>query len=278
MRKTIVAGQFYPSDEKELKEKIKNFLADAEKTIKVKVYGIISPHAGYEYSGKTAAISYKTIEKESFDTAIILGPNHIGYGKKIAVTNEDFETPLGVAEVDNEFCEEIIKKYGKSLEGHKYEHCIEVQLPFLIYLFKKVKIVPIVLSLDNYSECSEFANVLMEIAKKFKRKVIVIASSDFTHYGYAYSFMPFSGSEEEVKKKLYELDRKAISFIEKLDAKKFFEYSKKTTICGASAITTAIELCKKLGAKKAKLLKYCTSGDISSDYSNAVGYASIVFV
>jgi hypothetical protein len=118
----------------------------------------------------------------------------------------------------------------------------------------------------------------MTIAKKLKRKICVIASSDFTHYGPAYDYVPFSGTKEETKKKLYDLDSKAIRLIKSMKADKFFSLSRDMTICGAEAITTAMELCKMLGAKNAALLKYYTSGDISGDYSNAVGYASIAFV
>ena len=278
MRKEAVSGQFYPSGKAELKEKVEKLLAKSKRKEKAKVYGIVSPHAGYEYSGEAAASAYKELEHGKYDVFILLGPNHTGYGKKVSVTDEDFETPLGIAENDKEFCKEIIGKFGKSEEAHKYEHCLEVQLPFLISIFKKIKMAPIILSLDSYSECAELAKELEIIIIKLKRKACIIASSDFTHYGGAYGFLPFSGSNEEIKKKLYELDRKAISFVEKLNGKEFFQYSQNTTICGVAAITTAIELCKGLGAKKAKLLNYYTSGDISGDYSNAVGYAAIEFV
>jgi len=277
MRKAVASGQFYPSDRLELKEKIDNLLKKAGIKGEKKTFGIISPHAGYEYSGQAAAFSYKTISKQKFDTFIILGVNHSGSGNRIAVSGEDFEIPSGIAETDKEFCNELIKIYGES-KTRDYEHSIEVQLPFLLYLFGKIKIVPIALSLDDYEECAGLAEILEKIIKKLKRKICVIASSDFTHYGAGYGFVPFSGTDEKVKKKLYEMDGKAIKLIEKMKSEEFFEASRNMTICGAAPIAVAIELCKKLGAKKAKLLKYYTSGDISGDYSASVGYASMIFV
>jgi len=276
VRKPAAAGKYYPEGKKELSSSVKKYIycADARKR---NVYGIIAPHAGYAYSGETAAYSYKAINNKSFDCFILLGPNHTGYGNKISITSKNFETPLGIVETDKEFCSELIKKCGESDDAHAYEHCLEVQLPFIASIFKKAKIVPIVLSLDSYSECTELAKELEKTAKKLKRKICVIVSSDFTHYGPVYGFVPFSGNSGEVKKKMHEIDRKAISFIEQLKSKEFFEYSKNTTICGAPAIAVAIELCRRLGSKKASLLKYTTSGEISGDYSNAVGYASIVF-
>jgi len=107
MRKAVASGQFYPSDKMELKEKIENMLKKAGTKEEKKAFGIISPHAGYEYSGQAAAFSYKAISKQKFDTFIILGVNHSGYGNRIAVSDEDFEIRLGIAESDKEFCTEV---------------------------------------------------------------------------------------------------------------------------------------------------------------------------
>jgi hypothetical protein len=297
MRKPIAAGQFYSEDKRELEESIKKMMPEGKK-ITGKVFGVISPHAGYVYSGKCAAFSYNALRNQSFDmseingkisehaqkqravfdTFIILGPNHTGRGKRISVSGQDFEVPLGTARNDREFTKELENIYGLNEDAHANEHSIEVQLPFLLDIFKNIKIVPIILSSCSYAECSELARTLEIIAKKLKRKACVIASSDFTHYGPAYDYVPFSGTKEEVKKKLYDLDNRAIKLIESMKADKFYEISRDLTICGAEAITVSIELCKKLGARGAELLKYYTSGDVSGDYSNAVGYASIAFV
>lgn len=279
MRKAAVAGQFYPAEKEDLINSIKNMMENAEAEPSEKdIYGLLCPHAGYEYSGKAAASSYKAISYDRYATFVIMGPNHTGYGKKIGLTKQDFETPLGIAENDKEFSFELIKLYGESDDAHQYEHSIEVQLPFLQQIFKTVRIVPIVVSRIDYEKCRELGENIAKIAQKLNRKVCVIASSDLTHYGLSYQFLPFSGKKEEVKKKIYALDRKAIKLIEGMKSDLFFSYSKDITICGAGPITTAIEACKKLGAKKAVLLDYYTSGDISGDYENAVGYASMAMV
>ena len=288
VRKAIAAGQFYPGNKVELEESVKKMLSEAKKTTSKRVFGIISPHAGYAYSGRCAAFSYNAIKSQSFDTFIILGPNHTGRGKRISISGQDFEVPNGVAKNDKEFTGELAGIYGLNEDAHASEHCIEAQLPFLLSIFKTVKIVPIVLSSCSHAECFELARDLEKIAKKLKRKACIIASSDFTHYGPAYDYVPFSGTKEEIKKKLYALDEKAIKLIESMKADKFFELSRDLTICGAEAITVSMELCKMLGALNrarhqarctgAELLKYYTSGDVSGDYFNVVGYASIAFV
>lgn len=287
MRKAIVAGSFYPADKDKLREDIRNFLNDAKgikKPERDKIYGVVSPHAGYICSGQCAAYSYsEIIESGRVETFIILGTNHTGYVESdFALSGEDFETPLGIAKNDKEFYDLLISK-GKGVCGdsardkiaHQNEHSIEVQLPFLQFLFgNKFKIVPIICKTTNLEKDVNFAKLIIETAKKLKRKTFIIASGDFTHYGFSYGFVPFSTN---IKENLYSLDKGAIDLIIKLRTRELLAYSSKTTICGAGAIALAIETCKLLGSKKAELLKYCTSGEITGDYSNAVGYSSIVF-
>jgi hypothetical protein len=280
MRNAVVAGQFYDAGKKELTEhlnelfKLKGKGALSQKARTANFLGLIAPHAGYFYSGKAAASAYKTLKNLKIDTFVIIGLNHSGFESSVSM--EDFETPLGIAKNDAEFSEELSEVVGKSEFCHKYEHSVEVQLPFLQYLFKDIRIVPVIIGNESYEKCLEIARAIMKISKNLIKKVCIIASSDFTHYGAGYGFLPFSGSDEEVKKKLYELDKKAISFIEKMDSRGFFDFSNKTTICGRLPIVIAIETMRLMKAK-AKLIDYYTSGDVSRDYKNAVGYAAISF-
>jgi hypothetical protein len=160
-------------------------------------------------------------------------------------------------------------------EAHRSEHSIEVQLPFLQFVSPNndIKILPIIISNDLSYDI--IAKQVVKTIWESKKKVVLIASSDFTHYGINYGYFPF---RNDVKGNMYELDKKAIRFIEKLDAYRFLDYINESgaTICGNRPIATLIEICKLLGAKKANLLKYYTSGDVINDYSSAVGYASIV--
>jgi len=280
MRKEAVAGQFYESSREKLESQLKELFSSAKKVQNKglkSVNGLIVPHAGYFYSGKSAAAAYSLIKNMGkIDTFIIIGVNHSGQS---ALSFEDFETPLGIAENDREFSKKISNAIGidEIENAHRWEHSIEVQLPFIQFLAKKqIKIVPLLLGDMNFDECGKIARAIFQIAGDLNRRICLIASSDFTHYGSSYNFLPFSGNSEEIKKKLYALDRKAIDFIEKKDSKKFFEYSSQTTICGRIPTTIAVEYCKLIKSKP-KLVDYYTSGDIVKDYSSAVGYAAIVF-
>jgi hypothetical protein len=274
MRNSAVSGQFYESDKKALEKQIKELFGAVKSKAKAKAIGLIVPHAGYIYSGKAAASAYSALKSQKFDTFVILGPNHSGFDS--AVSLEDFETPLGIAKNDEEFSEVLAKAIGNDEQSHKHEHCIEVQLPFLQHLFKEISIVPVLIGRESYEKCREIARLIFETAEKQKKKICVIASSDLTHYGQGYGFVPFTGNTKEIKKKMYELDKKAISFIEKLQGKEFFDFSENLTICGRNAITILIEFCKITKAK-ARFVEYYTSGDVAKDYKNSVGYAAISF-
>jgi hypothetical protein len=286
-RRAIVSGQFYANSEKELKEEIKKcFLSKfgignlPKISEKERLIGVVSPHAGYFFSGACASHTYyKISQSKKPDVFVILGINHSGIGKVVATSLYTWETPLGDIEIDKEFTNTLVQNGTVEIDetANQYEHSIEVQLPFLQFLFKDFKFCPICLQSLSFEECEKIANGIIKAKEETKKNILVIASSDFTHYGYSYGYLPFSGSIDEVKEKLYELDRNAIDAILKLDAKKFYEMviKKEMTICGFVPITILILLSKKLGAKNVELLKYYTSGDVIGDYGNAVGYASI---
>ncbi|MFH0831577.1 MAG: AmmeMemoRadiSam system protein B [archaeon] len=281
-RKAIAAGTFYPADKGELSGFLRKAFPKKSSVKSGRAYGIVAPHAGFAYSGQCAALAYNEIsELDKTCTFVILGTNHTGYAESnFAVSREDFETPLGIARNDTEFCNEIISSGMAGLTigdmaAHAQEHSIEVQLPFLQSVFGSgFRIVPVICSSQNYDDCTGFAKGIIAAAKKLKRKICIIASGDMTHYGVAYGFLPFVSS---IKKNLYTMDSRAIELVCRFKTKKFLDYCSGKTICGASCIAAAIETCRLLGSNKAELINYCTSADISNDYSNAVGYASIAF-
>ncbi|MGB9707714.1 MAG: AmmeMemoRadiSam system protein B [Candidatus Pacearchaeota archaeon] len=297
MRKAIVSGQFYLSDKSGLNGQVEscffNKLGPGSLpkafNLKARKLGLIVPHAGYPYSGACAAWAYKAlmeVKKEDMpETFIIFGPCHSGYGKTpFSLSLENFETPLGLVKNNIELGNSLIEALSslglqQDEAAHKLEHSIEVQLPFLQFCYKLAKkefrIVPIVVSSIDYDSCAKLAMAIAKVLdeQKINKKVCVIASSDFTHYGLSYGFLPFT---RNVKENLYALDKAAISLILKLDSKNFYKKATSLTICGYSPIVMMLELVKELGAKKAELLKYYTSGDVVNDYSSAVGYASIV--
>jgi len=286
MRKPIVSGIFYPSDFNSLdKSIIESFEGPfgpgclPEKKREKKVIGIISPHAGYIYSGGCAAWGFKELAESPFkDTYIVLGNDHQG-NLKNAVSTKDWNTPFGIIKNDIIFSKSIIDNniFYEDNTAHEVEHSIEVQLPFLQHINKKhlkeLKIVPIIISTKNYKDIAERIFKIISLSKK---NVSIICSSDFTHHGNNYGYAPF---KENIKENMSALDNTAIKLITSLDSKKFEEFIKETnaTICGEKGIKVMIELCKLLGAKKARLLRYYTSADITNDYKNTVGYASIVF-
>lgn len=303
MRKAIFAGKFYEGDKKSLNNQIEGCFYSklgpqdmpkltSKKTSKI--FGAISPHAGYYYSGAGMAFVYREIaeieRKAMSDIFIILGTNHTGMNNfDFSLSMEDFETPLGIAENEKNLSEEIIKNKelnilaNKDEAPHLQEHSIEVQLPFIQFIYnlknKNFTFVPIIVCCEDLNRIKKFSEILAEIIKKYesetKKKITIIASSDMTHYGLSYGFLPFS--PKEAKERLISLDGNAIQSILKCDIKNFYEKAKDMTICGKFAIITLLETIRKLGAKKGFLLKYYNSGDITKDYSSAVGYASMIF-
>ncbi len=280
-RKPYVAGQFYPEDPKELEEALKqSFLHNfgplnlPGKRGTGNIAGAIVPHAGYVFSGPGAAHAYKEIGEVEFpDTYIILGVNH---NSPITCTSdEEWKTPLGTVKCDLELINKL-KEKGIRINNatHQREHSIEVQLPFLQSISKdkisQLKIVPILIADERFTRWGKH---IKESIEELDKNVVVICSSDFTHYGYSYGFVPF---EKNISENMEKLDLGAIEQIKECNPKGFLEYCDKTgaTICGKNGIATLLYLMKN---KKAELLKYYTSGDILGNYDNAVGYASILF-
>ena len=282
MRLPAVSGVFYPDDRESLKECIKGCFFSGfgpgslpvrpkKNSLNNSLKGIIAPHAGYAYSGPCAAYAYKAVaEAEKPDLFIILGLSHSGFDSCIGL--DDWKTSLGTAKVDKGFGK-LLADYGIPVNeaAHAGEHSIEVQLVFLQFLFDDFRFVPVIVS-DDFRKV---AGALMKALKHAKKKAVIIASSDFTHYGAGYGYIPF---KDDIKKRMHALDAGAIRTIKSIDTNGFLEYLHKTgaTVCGRHAVAALLEC---VMPAKAKLLKYYTSADISGgDYSCAVGYASIAFL
>jgi len=280
IRKPVVSGQFYSDQRSELLKQIKESFASKlgpGKASPGKVMGAIVPHAGYMFSGPCAANSYRAVEAGVFDLFLIIGFSHSGYGTASAGTIlTDWETPLGLIQVDSEFGRMLVDKTPVEIDepAHLYEHSIEVQLPFLQYLFKDFRFIP--LSVSHDCDFLKTGRAVSDLIKSSGKKVCVLASSDFTHYGQSYGFIPF---DKDVKESLKKLDMGAVEYIIKLDSKGFVDYVKRTqaTICGTNAIALQIEIVKNMGAGKGRLLKYYTSADIMGDYMSSVSYVSLVY-
>lgn len=264
LRKPSVAGQFYSASRADLEKELSSLVDhDAQKD---NCLGAVSPHAGYIYSGMVAG---KVLSRIRFkDSFIILGPNHTGLGKPFSLMREGFwQTPLGKIEIDSDLAGAILRnsKHVKEDAGaHIYEHSIEVQLPFLQYIERDFKFVPIITASGDMEILQTVGSEIAAAIKESKKDVVVIASSDMTHYE----------SRESAKEK----DTKAIEAILKLNEKLLMDEIKKWDIsmCGFAPTIIMLSALKELGAKKAELVDYKTSGDVSGDYSSVVGYAGIL--
>jgi MEMO1 family protein len=264
IRISIVAGQFYPDNRAELTEMIKG-MVDAE-AVKEDVIGAVSPHAGYAYSGPVTAALVSRMNLP--DTAIIIGPNHTGRGKPFAISSSGkWNTPMGTVDIDAELAKNLVSKsryLREDYEAHAREHSVEVQIPFLQYFKKDIKIVPIVLSFANIDTYREIGKEIARAVKEVKRRVVIIASSDMTHYE----------PQESAKAK----DREAIDAMLQLDEYKLTERveSLNITMCGYAPAAVMLAAARELGATRAELVDYRTSGDATGDYSAVVGYAGIL--
>jgi MEMO1 family protein len=272
------AGNFYPDTEGALRTQIQqSFLHPlgprAIPTIpgsrNQKLLGLIVPHAGYEYSGPVAAHSYYHLASAGiFESVIILGPNHTGLGSGVSTMTEgEWSTPLGDVPIDTDLAREIVD--GTDLvdvedEAHKKEHSIEVQLPFLQFIYpRRFKFVPICMMLQDLQTSIEVGEAVAKAAEK--HGAIVLASSDWTHYE--------PQAEAESK------DREAIEAALHMDEKTFQEIieDRAVSACGYGPVTAMIHATKIRGGKNGKLLSYETSGDTAGDKSSVVGYAAASF-
>jgi len=277
-RNPAVAGQFYPDETSELREMIKKFL---EKTNPERrnTIGIVAPHAGYVYCGKTAAAVYNSVA-HGFDTVVLLGPSHSGLGE-ITTSLEVWKTPLGLVKPDEDFVKEVSRDsiILEDPKSHWSEHSIEVQLPWLQYRFEDFKIVPISINpvYFDVDTCKEIGTKIAETATYLRRKILIVASSDFTHYGSMYGYQPFKGEDKKVVDRIREIDKEVIDHILNLkpvDVIKTCE-EKRLTICGYGAIAAMLFAARDMGAKNAELIDYSTSFDISRSKDAIVGYAGI---
>lgn len=263
MRQPAVAGQFYPLHCENLEKELKRCFEGLEIRER-NIIGAVCPHAGYIYSGKVAAHVYAALPKA--ETYVLFGPNHTGYGSPVSVSTDTWKTPLGTLEVDRELAEGLSGSIIDADElGHRYEHSIEVQLPFLQYRFDQdFRILPICLGMQDEETAIEVGNLIANLVSKSGRKVAFIASSDFTHY------QPANLARET--------DSEIIEAILNLDVSGIYErlYRRNASVCGYGPISAMLTASKKLGATRAELLNYSNSGDVSGDMNAVVGYAAII--
>lgn len=276
IRSPAVAGQFYEGTAAGLREQIESAFthevgpgsipAPLEAT--PDIHGLVSPHAGYPYSGPVAAHGFAALaDAGSPEAVVIVGPNHSAAGEPVAVTEADaWETPLGSVPIHDELREELVGGTGDIVADertHAGEHSIEVQVPLLQYLFGDVPILPIAMTDQREETVMDLASDLHEALESIDESVTIVASTDFTHYE------PHNVAERQ--------DHKAIERIEALDATGLLETvaSERISMCGYGPTAAAVETVSRAEGTEGRLLQYATSGDTAGSPREVVGYASM---
>jgi len=264
IRPPAVSGRFYPSDEKKLALEIEKYTSSANK--KSFARGCVVPHAGYLYSGHVAGAVYSEIEIPA--RCILLGPRHFPGGEAMAIISEgSWRTPFGDAQIDSELAAELKRACPLLREdrmAHEREHSLEVQIPFLQQLAANLRFVPVVLATQRYEDLETLGHAVARVIAAHTEPVLLIASTDMNHYE----------SDAITRTK----DHKAIDRMLALDPRGLYDLvrSEGITMCGYAATAAMLIAMRDLGAKDAELIRYATSGDITGDWDQVVGYAGII--
>ena len=266
IRHQQVAGYFYPAEKDKLQKDI-SLMLQATKPEKSfdKIFGIVSPHAGYIYSGKTSAYAYNLLKDKKYKTVVVISPSHSEYFPGISIYEGDaYESPLGVVEIDQAVTDKLVensKTIFRSIQGHRKEHALEVQIPFLQSVLKDFKIVPVVMG----DQSKMFVNELAEkLSKVVDASTLVVASSDMSH---------FHSSEEADK-----LDSVVERRINDFDFEKLLQDldDHKCEACGGGPIAAMMKAAKLKNINNSTVLNRSDSGDVTGDKSEVVGYLSAV--
>ncbi|ABF42360.1 protein of unknown function DUF52 [Candidatus Koribacter versatilis Ellin345] len=264
IREPAVAGRFYPGNPEKLTADIGDYTTptNAEKLAAI---GCVVPHAGYMYSGHVAGAVYERLDLPK--RFVILCPNHTGAGHPLAVMREgSWRTPLGDAAIDAELADQLLAAFpltSEDADAHRTEHALEVQLPFLQILVPNFRFVPVAVGTGRFDVLSALGESIAKVVQSAAERVMVIASSDMNHYE--------NDADTRVK------DRLAIERLLALDAKGLYDvvHEKNISMCGYGPAVAMLTAAKRVGASRAELIKYATSGDVSGDRDMVVGYAGI---
>jgi MEMO1 family protein len=265
LRLPAVAGRFYPADPAELTRQIAAFASPTEEPPR-RAMACVVPHAGYRYSGHVAGAVYARLKLPR--RFLLLGPRHFPRGKNQAIVSDGaWQTPLGCAEIDSELAHELRQAYPELCEddvAHQTEHALEVQLPFLQSLSSDFRFVPIALGVTDYVQLESLGRALAEVLRRQSDPVLMIASSDMNHYE----------SDEVTRRK----DRLALEPLLALNAHGLFDTVRheSITMCGFGPVVSVLTAARLLGAARATLVRYATSGDVNGDRDEVVGYAGVI--
>jgi AmmeMemoRadiSam system protein B len=263
-RSPAVAGQFYYADPDRLSQQVAQYINNL--SWKEDAIGIVVPHAGLIYSGSVSGAVYSAINFPT--TFLMLGPNHTGLGPQISIMDSgEWEIPTGVVKVDRKLSSRILLNatgVTRDSQAHIFEHSLEVQLPFMTFFSKEINIVPIAIRSASFSECITLSETIAHAVKGVDYPVTILASSDMSHY--------LSDKTARLKDKI------AIDKILEIDPEGLYDavLREKISMCGVLPTTIMLSASRLLSAKKARLVKYMTSGEVSGDDDNVVGYAGLI--
>ena len=267
VRESPIAGSWYPGDRTRLTNDIKGYLAQVpEHKIKGDVIALISPHAGYVYSGQVAAYAYKLLEGKKYDVVVIVAPSHSAYFKGASVYPEGgYRTPLGIVPIAEEITEALMQQsslISSVPQAHVQEHSLEIQLPFLQVVLGEFHLVPIVMGQQDLRTCEELSKTITAVIKG--KNALVIASTDLSH------FHPY--------KEAVALDQVVLKRVDAFDPKGLSDDLGKgrCEACGGGPVITVMLVAQARGADQSEVLHYANSGDVTGDQSSVVGYMAAV--
>jgi AmmeMemoRadiSam system protein B len=273
-----LAGTWYPADPGELREQVEDLLGD-DRTAAGDLRAVIAPHAGYRYSGRAAGAAFARIGRGRWRRAVVVAPSHYhAFAGAALFPGTGFATPLGVVPVDREGVRTLAQFRIASLDSRPYdrEHSLEIELPFLQIVDRAMAIVPVLVgSADDPRELSELGEALRTLDDG---NTLFVVSSDFTHYGASFDYLPFPPSDaQSVSRALRELDFGAIGLVVDGDADRFVDYVRKTgiTVCGRGPITAFLRFAARRLA--GEVASYYTSLDVTGDFEHSVSYAAVRF-
>jgi MEMO1 family protein len=268
VKEPSVAGIFYPADKNELRESVERFLAAVERPQRDgRIVALISPHAGYRFSGQVAAYGYKEIKDSAIQKVILIGASHhAGFKGASVYTTGSFRTPLGDVKINEPLAKKLLNDIADVTfypEAYEKEHSIEVQLPFLQTVLKDFSIVPILIGTPTKRTYDHLIDTLSEILDE---KTLIIASTDLSHYHDFSSAMTMDG--------------KIVSALERLsvgDTAKLLQ-SGQSELCGIYPVLITMEIARRAGADYGILFRYANSGDVTNEKEKVVGYSSVGFI
>jgi AmmeMemoRadiSam system protein B/AmmeMemoRadiSam system protein A len=274
LRSALADKGWYSADPDALRKQIDGFFQQTGVKPKENVIALVLPHAGYTYSGQTAVLGLKTTNRQ-YKRIVVIGPSHGARMEEVlsVPTVTHYETPLGEIPLDVEFIDELLKfpLFQSVPHAHTYEHSVQIELPLLQYRQKNFKFVPIVAGQCSQETIKRAGHILKSL---IDNDTLVIASSDFVHYGHRFGYLPFT---KDVPEQIKNVDMGAYEYIEKLDEDGFVKYRRKTgaTICGYIPIAVLLSMLEK--GTGTELVKYATSGEMGGDFAESVSYLSVAF-